>query len=100
MADRRTPLRLTPLRRRILAALEQRGELDIQEIGHEFSSNPRGLKSVFNHPAAATRFGGGLVKPLRDAGLVEDGVQRFGWRRKVCITPAGRERLRQEPPHG
>lgn len=95
MPKRDVPFRMTPLRRRILAALEQRGELDIQEIGYEFSSNPRGLKVTFNHPAAATRFGGMLVAPMMKEGLIERGKQRFSYRNKMQITLKGKTALRE-----
>jgi hypothetical protein len=87
MKRREIPVRMTDLRRRILFALEQRGELDIQEIGTEFNSQPRGVH--FRHPAAATRFGGMLVAPMRRAGWITNGEQRFGYRRKIKATPAG-----------
>ena len=87
---------LTPLRRRILARLEQAGDMDIQEIGFEFSANPRGLSTVFKHPAAATRFGGMLTAPMKKAGWVEEGWERFAWRRKLRITAKGREALRRD----
>ena len=89
--------RLTPLRRRILSHLEQRGELDIQEIGYEFSSNPRGLRDIFKHPAAATRFGGMLMAPMGDAGWVQQGHEKFAHRRKIAITSLGRRVLRECP---
>jgi hypothetical protein len=85
---------LTPLRRRILASLDQQGPMDIQEIGYEFSSNPRGLKHTFKHPAAATRFGGMLMAPLREAGLVWASSERFAYRYKLMISDAGRALLR------
>lgn len=86
---------ITSLRRRILATLEQRGPMDIQEIGYEFTSNPRGLPQGFRHPAAATRFGGMLAAPLRAAGLLHTSDERFGCRRKLEITAAGRVALRR-----
>jgi hypothetical protein len=90
-------MNLTPLRRRILAHLEQRGEMDIQEIGYEFSSNPRGMRDVFKTPQAATRFGSMLAAPLLRAGLIQEGTESFAYRQKLRITPSGRTALRKEP---
>lgn len=81
------PVRLTDLRRRILLGIEQRGEMDLQEIGTEFNSQPRGVH--FKHPAAATRFGGMLIAPMRRAGWVANGEQRFSYRWKIKVTPTG-----------
>lgn len=83
-------MRLTPTRRRVLAMLDQRGEMDMQEIGYEIAPE------AFKHPASATRFGGSLIAPLRKAGLVGIGHTRFAYRYKIAITPAGREAVRHD----
>ena len=85
-------MNLTPYRKRCLAMLDQRGPMDLQEIGYSLvdGSTSRGFK----HPASATRYGGGVIAPLRKAGLVTNSSERYAWRRKVMITAAGRAALR------
>jgi hypothetical protein len=66
----------------------------MQQIGAEFATtrNPRG----FNHPAAATRCGGAMLRPLERAGLVKQDGSRFAYRRRFTITAAGRAAIRGE----
>lgn len=68
----------------------------MQQIGYLLvdGTTSRGFK----HPASATRFGGGVIKPLLTAGLLMQTGSRNGYRRCYRVTDAGKTALREPTP--
>ena len=85
-------LNLTPLRRRVLAALEQRGEMRGQDIGWDFPTPSKGRQHPFKTPQQATRWSAAFMSPLVAAGYVLSWGCGLGGHYR--ITAKGKEALR------
>lgn len=87
-------LNMTPLRRRVLAALEQRGPIRGQDLAYEFAATRRQIIGApFKTPQMATRWSAAFMGPLLKAGLVTRwGVGLGG---EYRITGPGKRRNRE-----
>lgn len=77
---------LTPLRRRILAALAEPGGMELAVLGARFA--PAGMPS----DAHRTRWAAGALRPLTAAGWA-DGYRPAGMAPRYRVTEAGRAAL-------
>jgi len=79
-------MNLTPLRKRALSLLDQRGEMPGQQFAYEL------LDKAWKNPQGAQRWAGGYLHPLVEAGFLR---KRYdGWRNCYSVTKEGREALR------
>jgi hypothetical protein len=89
-------LNLTPLRRRVLGALEQRGAMKGQDLGYEFATPRRELRghqgAAFKAPQAATRWAAAFMAPMVKATLARQAGPGLGG--EYQITDRGKDALR------
>ncbi len=83
-------MNMTQHRRRILAALEQRGPTHRQHLSDLFE-----WRTPTVGPQAITRTVGRMMRPLIDAGLVTERRERAGYHMHYAITDSGKRRLRE-----
>lgn len=89
---------MTPLQRRILAALDQRGEILGQDLAYEFCQFTIMAHNGQPHyptPQRASQIGGALMAPLIKAQLARRVWRQQGGPSRYEILAAGRLELRQ-----
>lgn len=89
---------MTHLQRRILAALDQRGEILGQDLAYEFcnfSIMSHNGKPHFPTPQRASQIGGALMAHLIKAKLARRVWPPHGGPARYAIEAAGREELRR-----